>query len=92
MDILEAAHIMPYKGIKDNHAENGLLLRSDIHTLFDLDLIGINPDDLTIHLHESIRNSEYELFYNTFLRSCRKNIMPSKKALSNRWKKFVARN
>ena len=39
---LEAAHIEPYDGSKSNNIFNGLLLRADIHTLFDLDLIGIN--------------------------------------------------
>ena len=32
----------PYRGTKDNHPDNGLLLRADIHTLFDLDMIGID--------------------------------------------------
>jgi HNH endonuclease len=35
LDILEAAHISPYRGEEDNHPENGLLLRADLHTLFD---------------------------------------------------------
>ena len=42
--VLEAAHIKPYRGEDDNHPENALLLRSDVHTLFDLDLLGIEPD------------------------------------------------
>ena len=33
---LEAAHIIPYKGTETNCPQNGLLLRADIHTLFDL--------------------------------------------------------
>jgi len=34
--VLEAAHIFPYRGEHTNVTENGLLLRSDVHTLFDL--------------------------------------------------------
>ncbi|MGC0252472.1 HNH endonuclease [Pseudactinotalea sp. Z1748] len=34
--VLEAAHIQPYRGEHTNVVPNGLLLRSDIHTLFDL--------------------------------------------------------
>jgi putative restriction endonuclease len=52
--VLEAAHIKPYRGERDNHSENGLLLRSDIHTLFDLDLLGIEPDRLQAELHPSL--------------------------------------
>lgn len=41
-ETLEAAHISPYRGTKSNHICNGLLLRADIHTLFDLGLIRID--------------------------------------------------
>lgn len=43
-DALEAAHISPYRGQQSNHLQNGLLLRSDIHTLFDLGLIALSAD------------------------------------------------
>ena len=33
-----------YRGPDSNVVSNGLLLRSDIHTLYDLDLIAIDPD------------------------------------------------
>jgi len=52
--VLEAAHISPYRGEADNHPENGLLLRSDIHTLFDLDLLGLEPEQLRVELHPCI--------------------------------------
>lgn len=41
--VLEAAHITPYGGAATNHPTNGILLRSDIHVLFDLGLIAIDP-------------------------------------------------
>ncbi|MCM3659411.1 HNH endonuclease [Georgenia satyanarayanai] len=40
-EVLEAAHISPYRGEHTNIASNGLLLRADIHTLFDLNLITV---------------------------------------------------
>ena len=43
-DALEAAHISPYRGDHSNHIQNGLLLRADIHTLFDLGLLTISQD------------------------------------------------
>lgn len=36
LSVLEAAHIHPYGGPQTNKLMNGLLLRADIHTLFDL--------------------------------------------------------
>ena len=41
-EVLEAAHVDPYLGPKSNHLDNGLLLRADIHTLFDLHLIAVS--------------------------------------------------
>lgn len=81
--ILEAAHIKPYLGENDNHPSNGLLLRADIHTLFDLDLLGIHPETLTIHLNYEIKKSEYESLEGSKLRG-----NPSKEALTLRWKLF----
>lgn len=43
-DALEAAHIRPYRGKHTNHIKNGILLRGDLHTLFDLGKIRIDPD------------------------------------------------
>jgi putative restriction endonuclease len=60
--VLEAAHIVPYSGRSTNHAQNGLLLRADLHTLFDRGLVGIHPDDYTVVLHESLRNTAYADF------------------------------
>lgn len=41
---LEAAHIRPYTGQNANVVPNGLLLRADIHTLFDLGLVKVDAD------------------------------------------------
>ncbi|MBC3384944.1 HNH endonuclease [Pseudomonas sp. SWRI179] len=41
LEILEAAHIKPYRGPESNYVNNGLLLRADIHTLFDKGLLWI---------------------------------------------------
>lgn len=90
LDILEAAHINPYKGDKDNNAKNGLLLRADIHTLFDLDLIGIEPNELKIHLSDNIKKNGYEILQDKLLITQTK--IPSKEALSIRWEKFLKTN
>jgi hypothetical protein len=39
VEALEAAHIRPYLGPLTNGASNGLLLRADVHTLFDKALL-----------------------------------------------------
>lgn len=60
--VLEAAHITPYRGPKTNAISNGLLLRADIHTLFDLALISIEPIKLKIRVSRLLARSEYAEF------------------------------
>jgi putative restriction endonuclease len=41
---LEAAHIRPFAEGGENRVSNGLLLRSDIHRLFDQGYVTVTPD------------------------------------------------
>jgi hypothetical protein len=66
--VLEAAHIRPYKGQTTNDIQNGLLLRADIHTLFDLGLIAVAPESLEILLAPSVGETSYQELAGIFLR------------------------
>jgi putative restriction endonuclease len=44
LPVLEAAHIKPYALNGPHRVSNGILLRSDLHRLFDLGYITITPD------------------------------------------------
>jgi putative restriction endonuclease len=57
--LLEAAHITPYQGPETNHIQNGLLLRSDIHTLFDCGLIAIDPVSKKLILSSQLLRGSY---------------------------------
>jgi len=57
---LEAAHIIPYLGTETNHVTNGLLLRADIHTLFDLYLISIDPNTRKVVVFSNLLNTCYK--------------------------------
>lgn len=57
--ILEAAHIRAYKDGGTFDISNGLLLRADIHTLFDLGLIAINSETLKVEIHKSLWLTSY---------------------------------
>ncbi|OCA71058.1 hypothetical protein BBH99_13810 [Chryseobacterium contaminans] len=59
IEMLEAAHIYSFKGSDTNKTPNGILLRSDIHTLFDLGLISIDPENYTIYISNKISHDEY---------------------------------
>lgn len=58
--VLEAAHIIPYLGPKTDHPTNGLILRADIHTLFDLGLIAVDSKAMTVLVSPALDGTEYE--------------------------------
>lgn len=59
LPVLQAAHIKPYAAGGAHSLDNGLLLRSDLHTLFDLGYLTVDPDDRRIVVSRRIRE-EFE--------------------------------
>jgi hypothetical protein len=59
--VLEACHIIPHSKTGDNSLDNGLLLRSDIHVLFDEHLLTLANDGQRILVHKDITAPEYAL-------------------------------
>jgi 5-methylcytosine-specific restriction protein A len=59
LEVLEAAHIRAFRGPHTNHIQNGLLLRADLHTLFDLGLIGIDTETWTVLVSPRLRGTTY---------------------------------
>jgi hypothetical protein len=51
---LEAAHLYSYANFGEHHEDGGLLLRRDIHRLFDAGLISVNPKDLRVDVHPDL--------------------------------------
>lgn len=62
--LLEAAHIQPYSQGGEHDVPNGILLRTDLHRLFDAGLMSIDPE-FTIRVSSNLRKEygdvgEYE--------------------------------
>lgn len=57
--VLEACHIISHAKTGDNSLDNGLLLRSDIHVLFDEHLMTLANDGQRILVHKDITAPEY---------------------------------
>ncbi|OUL19628.1 hypothetical protein BV378_32400 [Nostoc sp. RF31YmG] len=89
LDVLEAAHISPYRSTDDNHPDNGLLLRADLHTLFDLNLLGIHPEYLEVKFHPKVLKTGYQKLDGRKLICC--EYKPSKSALVSKWQQFLNR-
>ena len=59
---LEACHIMPYGGPETNSVSNGILLRADLHTLFDLGLLAVDTASMTVIISPSLEKTTYGEF------------------------------
>jgi ribosomal protein L37AE/L43A len=59
--VLEAAHLYSYAANAEHHPDGGLLLRRDLHRLFDLGLIAVRPDTLTLDVSADLAGfAQYE--------------------------------
>jgi hypothetical protein len=92
VEALEAAHVVPYLGPSTDHVGNGLLLRADIHTLFDLSLLAVDPKDYRLLVSKSLKRSCYELLAGQVIQLPEDEAdYPSRKALEIRLADFKAK-
>ena len=86
VEALEAAHIVPYSagGEWANDPTNGLLLRSDIHTLFDLALLKVDPDSLRVRIMEPLSQTSYMKYHDIEIKTS-DVLQPSRRALAIKW-------
>lgn len=61
LDVLESAHVVPHAHGGSYAVSNGLLLRADLHTLFDLHLIRIDANR-KIRIADSLYGTMYQEF------------------------------
>jgi putative restriction endonuclease len=83
---LEAAHIRPYGSGGTHDITNGLLLRSDLHRLFDRGYVTVTPGhrlEVSRQLRDHFSNgkSYYPLHGQTIALPKRRNLLPSADAL-----------
>ena len=79
---LEAAHIIPFSQDGEDTLENGLLLRADLHLLFDKGFMAIDPNTGIVHFR--IADKRYDA-YNQKTVDISK---ASRKNLTAHWHKF----
>ena len=66
---LEAAHIIPFaEGTEQrNYLSNGLLLRRDVHRLFDLLLVSVHPETNEVWVGPELRSGHYGFLHGASL-------------------------
>ena len=75
--MLEAAHIRLHAGSGINDSKNGILLRADLHALFDDGLLKIEPETRTVVIDPSLAETPYWTLNGTALRSRMDSSQPS---------------
>ena len=53
-DVLEAGHLYSYAEFGQHHTHGGLLLRRDVHWLFDRGKLAVHPELLTVSVDEEL--------------------------------------
>jgi len=91
-EALEAAHIVPYNGEQTKHPVNGLPLRADIHTLFDLHLLSIHPESRKVVIAPKLRGSCYAGLEGKVLERPRQGPEPGRTALAAHHRLLMARS
>ncbi len=66
--VLEAVYLNFKAALSSTHPSSGLLLRADIHTLFDLHLLAIEPQSMTILFAPRLRETSYAEYHGKLLR------------------------
>lgn len=65
---LEAAHLYSYASSGEHHTHGGLLIRRDLHSLFDVGLIAVNPKSKKLDVSEDLKKyPEYWKLHGSWL-------------------------
>lgn len=77
LPVLQASHIKPYAESGPHRISNGLLLRSDLHILFDRGYLSVTPDyhvEVSKRIKEEFENGrDYYAFHGTSLNTLPRN-------------------
>ncbi|MFF2499591.1 HNH endonuclease [Peribacillus sp. NPDC058075] len=86
--VLEGCHIQPYVKEESNHIQNGLLLRADIHKLFDDGYIIID-ENYIVRVSSLLKSDYYKSFNGKKINLPKeKRYYPSQKALKDKMNFF----
>lgn len=90
---LQAAHISSYRGPESQKTSNGLLLRADVHLLYDAHLASVDPETMRFVIAPKIKDSAYSGIDRTEIRlPVYQSDMPSTKRLQTHFAEFRRRH
>lgn len=89
--VLDGAHISPFLGEHTNHPTNGVLLRADIHRLFDAHLISFcfEEEKLVVAVSNALKKTEYWTMASKPIKMPEDaRYRPNKKCVESHYKEF----
>lgn len=89
--VVDAAHIVPYAESGAHNISNGLLLRADLHNLFDDGLLRIEPKHYKVELSKALTKTPYAEFSGMPLRPRVDGTFPSREALNQHYHSMLNR-
>ena len=87
--VLDAVHIEPHAKAGINELDNGLLLRGDIHSLFDANLLRIHPENLQVVIDNKLIKTPYWELNGIKIVKRTNGEQIGKKYLKQRWEQHV---
>lgn len=87
LDAIDAAHIIGVDGEGEDIKSNGIILRADVHRLFDNDLMAINPETGKLHFRDECK-ADYAEYEGSVLNFPR--FGPKLDDFKVRWRQFAA--
>ncbi len=92
-EVLQAAHIKPYRGKHSQVVNNGILLRADMHLLFDAHLLSVEPETMRVHLSQRLGESNYRGFRGReIMLPQRESDAPNRDLIAAHYEQFVIEN
>lgn len=90
---LQAAHIEPYRGVCSQSTSNGLLLRADIHLLYDAHLLSVMPESHIVRISERLVGSPYARYNGRRIHVPRNDAdKPDDELLERQFRQFATEN
>lgn len=84
-EVLEAVHIVNHAESGINHTDNGIILRADLHRLFDSNLFRINPDTFCVDVSSELKDSKYWKLNGRRINKRKDGKDPSAEYLKQKW-------
>ena len=89
LDLLEVAYLVPYPTGNVHEPANAILIRTDIHTLLDCNLIGIEPKTKTVVIAPPLKGTSYAQLHGRPVAVRKDQSTVDQDILEERWRLFM---